>query len=181
MKVPALADLGAVNQLAYVPEDFDSALRFWTEDLGVGPFFVLEHVPFSKLTYQGQPSAADITVAFSYWGEVQIELITQHDASASVFKTFLDEGKSGVHHICMRVDDLGRARSLCEAIGAPIVQEASTAGAGEFLFADFSGRGPDCLVEIVRLEPALDDAFAQILLASQSWDGIDPIRSLPGF
>ena len=39
-----IAQLGAVMQIAYVPADFDAALRFWIDIMGVGPFFVREHV-----------------------------------------------------------------------------------------------------------------------------------------
>ena len=33
-----LAKLGEVMQIAFVPEDFEGAMRFWTQVMGVGPF-----------------------------------------------------------------------------------------------------------------------------------------------
>ena len=35
----SLTALGEVMQLAYVPADFDGALKFWIETMGAGPFF----------------------------------------------------------------------------------------------------------------------------------------------
>jgi len=32
---------GAIRQIAFIVRDLDAALRYWTETLGVGPFFVL--------------------------------------------------------------------------------------------------------------------------------------------
>ena len=31
---------GAIRQIAFIVHDLDAALRYWTETLGVGPFFV---------------------------------------------------------------------------------------------------------------------------------------------
>src|SRR5690606_23902147 len=39
-----ISRLGNVMQLAFVPRDFDAAVRFWTETMGVGPFFLNDHV-----------------------------------------------------------------------------------------------------------------------------------------
>ena len=36
--------LYTLRQLAYVVRDLDSALKYWTEVLKVGPFFKLEHL-----------------------------------------------------------------------------------------------------------------------------------------
>ena len=39
-----IARLGTVMQLAFVPEDVEGALRYWTETMGVGPFFKLSNI-----------------------------------------------------------------------------------------------------------------------------------------
>ena len=55
--------LYTLRQLAYVVRDLDSALKYWTEVLEVGPFFKLEHLALDNQRYRGSPSNADITVA----------------------------------------------------------------------------------------------------------------------
>ena len=37
--------LYSVRQLAYVVRDMDAALKYWTETLKVGPFFMFAHCP----------------------------------------------------------------------------------------------------------------------------------------
>lgn len=35
--IGSIKALGDIIQMAYLPEDFDAALRYWTETVGVGP------------------------------------------------------------------------------------------------------------------------------------------------
>ena len=55
---PRITDLGEVMQLAYVPADFDGALKFWIEVMGAGPFFALDHVQLTDLKYRGAPATS---------------------------------------------------------------------------------------------------------------------------
>ena len=100
-------------QLAYVPADFDAALKFWIETVGAGPFWALDHVKLDDLTYEGAPADVDFSMAIGYWGELQIELIRQHNDAPSIYKAWRDEGREGLHHVCILVDDMAqRPRGL---------------------------------------------------------------------
>ena len=46
--------LNTVRQIAYVVEDMEKALKYWTEYLKAGPFFTLEHAPW-KIKIPGRP------------------------------------------------------------------------------------------------------------------------------
>ena len=48
-----LATLGPVMQLAWLPSDFDAALRHWTQVMGVGPFFMMENIQLAEMRYRG--------------------------------------------------------------------------------------------------------------------------------
>ena len=48
-----LASLGDIMQLAFVPSDFDAAVRHWTEVMGAGPFFLLPNVSLPGGRYRG--------------------------------------------------------------------------------------------------------------------------------
>ena len=91
--------LGSIRQLAYVVEDMDKALDYWINTVGAGPFFMLEHAPLENQRYYGQPSNADISVALGNSGDLQIELIVQHNHANSVYRDFLTAGRRGVHHV----------------------------------------------------------------------------------
>ena len=51
-----LASLGDIMQLAYVPSDFDAALKHWTEVIGAGPFFLLPNMSLPGGRYRGEAS-----------------------------------------------------------------------------------------------------------------------------
>jgi len=172
-----IARLGSVMQLAYVPADFDAALGYWTETMGVGPFFRLEHVALLDTHYRGKPSQPDFSMALAYWGEIQIELIEQHNDAPSIYKQWRDEGREGLHHVCVLVDDMARAREVCRAAGAEVMQEAKVGGGGEVIYVD-AGGGPGSLVEILQVPQATLDFFAFMRDTARTWDGSDPVRKV---
>jgi hypothetical protein len=175
---PALiAQLGAVMQIAFVPADFDAALRHWTETMGVGPFFRLDHVQLLNTRHEGEPVEIDFSIAISYWGDLQVELVQQHNDAPSIYKRWRDEGRDGLHHVCIVVDDLAEARAVCAAAGARVAQEAEVAGGGAVIYVD-TGAGPGGLVEIIQLPQSTLDGFAWMREQCRQWDGSDPVRPL---
>lgn len=173
----SLSALGEVMQLAYVPADFDAALRFWIDTVGAGPFWMLEHVELEDLKYLGAPARVDFSMAIGYWGDIQIELIRQHDDSPSIYKAWRDAGREGVHHVCILVDDMAEARRVCAGAGAEVVQEGRLSGGGEVIYVD-TGGGPGTMVEILKPGPGGPAFFAHMKAAARGWDGSDPIRRL---
>ena len=172
-----IARLGTVMQMAYVPPDFDAALRHWTETMGVGPFFSLEHISLPNCRYEGQPSDIDFSIALAYWGDMQVELVRQHNDAPSIYKRWRDEGRDGLHHVCIVVDDMAHARKVCAAAGARVAQEGEVAGGGEVIYVD-AGGGPGSLVELICLPQSTLDGFAAMREACHAWDGSDPLRPL---
>ena len=57
--------LGRIMQNGYVVEDWRAAAEHWAKNLGVGPFFPMEHVPFAECRYKGEPTEIDVTVAIA--------------------------------------------------------------------------------------------------------------------
>lgn len=171
----SIAGLGEVMQLSFLPRDFEGALRFWTEVVGAGPFFVIDHVKFESLSFRGQPCDIDVAVAIGYWGDIQIELAHQHNDAPSIYLPWQQEGREGLHHLCILVGDLEMARETCARAGAAIVQEGTMPKArGSFLYAQMKESEP--LVEIIQPSGALLRAFAVMREAARGWDGSDPVR-----
>lgn len=178
MKTPAsLAGLGEIMQLAFVPADFDAAVKFWTEAVGAGPFFAIDHVKLKDVKYRGQPSDIDFSMMLGYWGEMQIELIRQHNDAPSIFKGWRDEGREGLHHVCMLVDDLAPAREACAESRLTVAQQAVVPGGGEVIYID-TGGGPGTIVEILKPAPGTREFFGMMRDAHRKWDGKDAIRRL---
>ena len=174
---PRLANLGQIMQLAFVPADFDVALDYWTGVVGAGPFFALDHVKLEDLRYHGAPSDVDFSMVIGYWGDLQIELIRQHNDAPSIYKAWRDEGREGLHHVCILVDDMAKARAACAQAGAVIAQEGKVAGGGEVIYVD-PGGGPGSLVEMLKPGPGTADFFEMMRQAARDWDGTAPLRRL---
>ncbi|HMO73858.1 MAG TPA: VOC family protein [Sphingopyxis sp.] len=171
-----LASLGDIMQLAYVPSDFDAAVKHWTEVMGAGPFFLLPNMSLPGGRYRGEPSDPVFTMALGYWGDMQIELIRPENDAPSLYR-----GDYGVtdrlHHVCILVASIAEARARCAAVGAEIVFEAPVGDSGGVIYAD-PGTGPGNLVELLEPQPGTRELFAMMRDAAKGWDGSEPLRSL---
>lgn len=174
-----IAQIGTVMQLAFVPRDFNAALKYWTKTVGVGPFFRMEHVGLEATKYRGAPIDLDMSVAIAYWGDIQIELVEQHNDVPTIYKSWLDQGREGLHHVCIQVESMELAREVCKASGAEVMQEIWVAGGGEAVYVD-AGGGPGGLVEMICMPQSAYDAFAFMRDQARNWDGCDPVRTLGG-
>ena len=90
---------GKITQNGYVVRDIEAAMRHWSEVLGVGPWFYLEHTPIEEFEYRGAPSDCDVAIALANSGPLQIELIQQHNDAPSLYRDFLAAGNEGLQHI----------------------------------------------------------------------------------
>lgn len=169
--------IGPVMQLAYVPKDFDAALRYWTQTMGVGPFFLLENVKLEDMRYLGAPSDFVFTMALAYWGDVQIELIRPENNAPSIYSGQYGANGDILHHVCILTEDIDHARTYAERAGAKLLVEAKVGTDGAVIYVD-SGGGPGSIVEILQPASGSGALFDMIKDAAQRWDGSDPIRKL---
>jgi len=179
VRTPAasIAQLGRVMQLAFVPADLEGAVKFWTETMGAGPFFAMEHIQLESVRYRGAPANIDFSILLGYWDDIQIELIQQHNDAPSIYQAWLREGHQGLHHVCLVTEDMPHARKTCADRGATVAQEAIIPGGGEVIYVD-TGGGPGTLVEIVKPTEGLLAAFAMFRDSARGWDGKNPVRRL---
>jgi len=171
-----LSELGEVMQLAFVPEDFDAAVRHWTEVMGVGPFHLMEGIHLEGMKYRGEPTEAAFDLALAYWGDIQVELIRPRDEHPSIYRGQYADVGGGLHHVCILVDDIEQARRVCDERGAEVVIEGAL-GDSEVIYVD-PGRGPGSLVEILQQGESGPGLFAMIKAACKDWDGSEPLRRL---
>jgi methylmalonyl-CoA/ethylmalonyl-CoA epimerase len=178
MNRASLRGRGKVIQLAFVPKDFDAALRFWIERMGIGPFYLLEHLPYQNVIYRGRPITVDATVALAYWDDLQIEIIKQHnDEVLSGYTESSEVRAEGLHHVLVTSDDVDALHKSWLACGATELMTGSVPGAGRFIYLDVGDGGPQ--VELVYLEPNTRKLFDFMHRKAASWDGADPIRQVP--
>lgn len=176
MKPGPLKALGEVIQLAYFPTDFDAAMAYWIETVGVGPFFVLNDVRLGDMTYKGAPSDAVFSMAIGYWGDIQIELIKTESTAPSLY-----HGEYAVrdrlHHVCVFVEDIEVAKAACAAAGAEVIVEGTVGEDGGVIYVD-PGQGPGFVIEYLQPMSGSEGLFQMMKDAARDWDGSDPVRVL---
>jgi catechol 2,3-dioxygenase-like lactoylglutathione lyase family enzyme len=161
-------------QLGFVVKNLRAAIHYWSSVLGVGPFFLIK--PAFEAQYRGVPTNPDVEVAISYWGELQLELIQQHDDSPSPYRTFLDAGLEGLHHTSSVVDDLEAGLAVLAEHGKPVVFRGSASGF-RFTYA-VEDEHAGTVVELIENSKMLEEFLAVTKKAVREWDGKDPIRRL---
>lgn len=172
---------GDTFQVAYVVPDVDEAVAYWTDVMGVGPFFDFPlPLPFEELAVRGEPVALDapifgaISVAFS--GDLMIELI-QPGSAPSTYREFLEGGNRGVHHFGTFVEDFDAAMQSARDAGVPVVLEGRLP-MSRFAYLDTARDGVGPIVEIIRPNPPMLEAFDMMREAARDWDGSEPRRSM---
>ena len=168
--------LGDIVQMAYLPDDFDAALRYWTQTVGVGPFFLMENVRLGDMKYCGQPTEAVFSIAIGYWGDIQIELCRPENQAPSIY-TGEYAVTDRLHHICIFVKDIVEARAACAKVGAKVIVEGKVGDSGEVIYVD-AGGGPGHLIELLQPMAGSEALFAMMRDAARDWDGTDPLRPI---
>jgi methylmalonyl-CoA/ethylmalonyl-CoA epimerase len=94
-----------------------------------------------------------VRAAFLPVGESRLELLEPTEPS-SVIARFLEK-RSGLHHVCVLVDDLDAALATMKARGVPLLDETSRIGAGGCRVAFVHPRGAGgVLLELKEREKA---------------------------
>jgi hypothetical protein len=174
---------GEMRQIAFVVRDLESALRYWTETLGVGPFFMLRDLVPDKWLYRGTSAPAPkITIALGYSGEFQVELIRQHDDNPSAYRDFLAAGREGFHHVSswMTRAEYDRERERIRSTGVVAAHEGSIPGNNvRFAYFATDAAPGGFFYEIAEVkEPPVYEMMMMIRDAARSWDGKQAIREL---
>jgi hypothetical protein len=166
-----LAALGAPMQLAFVPTDIDKAISHWAGTVGAGPFFHLPELSLPETRYRGVPTDPVFSLWLGYWGDMQVELIRQHNDAPSIYRDAADDRR--LHHVCLLVDDF--AQAMTAAADAEVVQDAMVPGGGQVAYVQ-PAQGP--MVELLKPAPGTRELFAMMREAHRGWDGRGPVRTL---
>ncbi len=170
---------GGIIQMAYIVEDIRAAMPVFTRDLGIGPWFVIEHFPFNRLSYRGAPATCDLSLCLGVSGNMMYELIQQNDDAPSVYREVRERRGWGFHHYAMgatpdRYDEL-LARHVAQ--GAEIALDAEVGVGGRAAYVD-TGADLHGMIELIEVTPGVEDLFDGIHQAGKNWDGSDPVRML---
>lgn len=164
-----------IMQMSYVVKDMGQAIQDWVGKLNVGPWFLLEHFTGERPIYRGGPSKADVAIAMSFAGHMNIELIQPNDTNPSVYKEFIDTRGYGFHHWGVASSDVDADIKRYEAMGMEVAFRAGVPTGGDVAYMDSHGTMPG-FVELIATNGLMERAFSRFFGAALSWDGTDPIR-----
>jgi len=164
-------------QSCFVVPNLEEAMERWHQVENVGPFIVMSHVQPSNGRYRGEPAELEMSCAFAQAGQMQIELIEQHNDGPSVYRDVYPEGSGGFHHFCYWAD--GTIEQETEFYREKGIEAGYVASFGDLNFGYFDARAQmGCFLEVLEREPGTLALFQSIADAAKGWDGTDPVRYL---
>jgi len=168
---------GSLRQAGYVVRDIDHRMKFMSEMVGIGPWFVARNIRLPVCIYRGQEIAIEMHAALANSGTHQIELIQQVSPAPSIYTEWLDrypDGASPLQHLSSWEEDFDGTIARGRAKGWVMIQEGRSSY-GPFAYMEHP-EDPNFIFEITHKGPERRSVFEQIAEAAVNWDGTDPIR-----
>jgi hypothetical protein len=167
----------SVIEICHVVNDMDAALRYWTEVIGAGPFFVGDMELTENQWHRGQPCEQSIQVAFGFSGGVVIELVKPLRDIPSAFREVLDSTGPGFHHVMLRVDYDEGYKRLSEA-GYEVALHGLLPGGERCTLFD-TRKDSGGYIELMDMSPMVRRQLENMARAHREWDGkTNPVRPL---
>jgi hypothetical protein len=168
---------GPVTQLAYMTRDIHASIAYYTQQMGIGPWFLNERAQLTG-RYRGEPCAFLLSVAMADAGGVQLELMQTHDEVPTMYldwtrRSFVRELQQ---HVCVWPDDYDAKIELAIQAGYENVQDGETVN-GRFIYLAHAN-SPDHVVEITEQTPMRRRFNAGVANAARVWDGREPVRAM---
>lgn len=159
-------------QYAYFVASLEEAAEHWARAVGAGPFFVSAHHVADRFTYRGTDVEADVSYAFGYAGDCQIQLIEQHDDRPSIYRDMFPDGTFGHHHVASLVRDYEGARRSLVDQGYEVACEL---WANDIVACYLDTRATTgCFTELHSHTARIEATFARWRAAHEVWDGSGP-------
>ena len=167
---------GQLRQLGYVVRDIEAAMEHWGKLFDVGPWFYVDPLPVGEFRYYGEASDPHLSIAITYSGATQLELIQQRNDAPTMYRDFLAAGHEGLQHVCYFPEayDEMLARALADGY---VVGQQGSSNRGPFVYLATEGH-PGTVVELAAYTAVRRRQFEAIHEVCEAWDGSDPIRTV---
>jgi catechol 2,3-dioxygenase-like lactoylglutathione lyase family enzyme len=169
--------LGPRMQLGLVVRDIERAIAFWAQQMGIGPWILIEGSGADRrFVHRGQVANVEMSIAFSYAGETQLELIAQTNSAPSLYLEFLEAGQEGLHHLGFWPDNLEKSCEALERAGfeelCSVYMADGTKNVSYYTSPPFVG----ALIELAPMTPFRSTYMTAIEQLANKWDGSRPLR-----
>jgi methylmalonyl-CoA/ethylmalonyl-CoA epimerase len=168
--------LGEPHHYAYVVDDIAATVNRLVDQLGAGPFFLIEGVPLENVLSRGEPAEFAHNSAFGSGGGGAIELIE----TVSLAPKRVEQGFSGprprIHHVGYAVppSEVANLRSSLDERGLEQYLSSQLGEVDNTLHDASAVLGHD--IEILVDSGGLRDFFGMVRGAAEGWDGSEPLR-----
>ena len=170
--------LGEPHHYAYVVEDIEATVNRLVDQLGAGPFFLVENVPLENVLSRGEPAEFVHNSAFGYCGDSAIELIEAISLAPERVEQAFSAPRPRVHHVGYAVPptevaDLRRSldeRGLSQYLSSQLGDVETTLHDASVTL------GHD--IEIHVDSEGLRAFFGMVSGAARGWDGSEPLRAV---
>jgi len=166
---------GPVVQQGYVVPDIQAAMAHWLAR-GVGPFF-METLRGYPAEVDAESATVDLTAAFAFSGDQQIEVIQPDDDQPTIYREFLEQNPAGgLQHLAVWVDHIQTK-----------LDELAAAGHGYRVRQQYGDRhayidsveSPGVMIQLMARNDTIDELFRIIRRSADTWDGRSrPIREI---
>jgi len=169
---------GEIRQLGYVVPDIEAAMDYWSNTLGVGPWFYNPKVPIKNYRYNGESHEPHNSVALANSGFVQVELIQTRNDVPSMYRDFLRAGRTGLQHVAYWTSDYDADLARLLKQGFKPVMSGEVGEKGRFIYFDTEYH-PGTVIELSEVAGPKGKMFDLIRASSEGWDGNEPVRPFP--
>ena len=162
----------SIIQIAWVVENLEAAAERLAKSMQIGPFLMLRHIQLDDPHHHGRPQRTDFSLCLAQAGEVQMELVEQHDDTPSVYRDVFPDGPPGgmaFHHVAVIVPDVFAETARYNALGFPTASSGRF-GSIDFTYIDTTGAG-GFMVEVLPDVPEMHAFFGKVRGAAEDWDG----------
>lgn len=166
---------GPIRQCGIVVPSLDRALDYWTGVLGIGPFYRMNHVELDYFRLRGQESEVDLSIALGNSGDMQIELIEQHNDAPSPYLDFLNRHGPGLQHYSVWSENYDSEMQRLAGEGIEVLAEGKIGNGSRFAYFE-GGNDGQPVMEISDLTSTTAELFKMIRDEAAGWDGRNPVR-----
>jgi Glyoxalase/Bleomycin resistance protein/Dioxygenase superfamily len=169
--------LGPRTQVGMVVRDLDAATTFWSQEMAVGPWVVIEGSGADRrFVHRGEVTNVEMSIAFCYTGETQLEIISQTNAAPSLYTEFLDGGREGFHHLGFWPEDFIGSCAALERAGFEELSSLYLNDGTRNVTYYTSPPVVGAFVELAPMTPFRKKYMDGIERLANSWDGSRPVR-----
>jgi Glyoxalase/Bleomycin resistance protein/Dioxygenase superfamily len=170
--------LGEPHHYAYVVDDIEATVSRLVDQLGAGPFLLIEDVPLENVRSRGEPAQFVHNSAFGYCGDGAIELMEALSLAPERVQRGFAGPRPRIQHVAYVVPptEVADLRSSLDERGMTEYLRSQLGEVETTLHDASAALGHD--IEIHADSRGLRDFFEMVRRQSDGWDGSKPLRPL---